>query len=183
MKRSIVALSLVGFACLLAASRPGEREGKPIFGISGSYSAVMKPRVEVIASAERFAEVWKEHMGDKIEKTAHHFDVIPDVDFSRCMVVAMFSGKTVNSAGWRVVSTLQRDDHTVIRYDETRFQSMSANGPDRGFESAGYGFAVIDRTTRPIILEENVQTLIDGGPVWKERQRVPALTPAPQRGN
>src|ERR1043165_7474613 len=102
MKLALIALTLFGSGLFIG--EPPAKEVGPLVSIAGSYSAVKKPRVEVIGDEARWQQVWKEHMGDKIEKNALKTGVIPDVDFSRCMVVAMFSGESANGTGWYVVS-------------------------------------------------------------------------------
>jgi hypothetical protein len=43
-------------------------------------------------------------------------------------------------------------------------------GPDGGGEQVTvYGFFVLPRSSKTVVLEENVQNYIGGKPVWKER--------------
>lgn len=175
MKRFALAAAVLGSAFLIAAGDPPAKEVGPLVELSGSFSKVQKRRAEVIGDEKRWESVWKEHMGDKLEKTAHGFDVIPYIDFSRCMVVAMFSGTSKNGAGWHVVSSQTRDGNTLIRYDQVGFQTASFSGEDKGVDTSAYGFATLERSSLPLILEENTQGLIGREPIWTERQRLPAL--------
>lgn len=183
MNRKLLVVLAVAVVSAGFAWRPAPTE-RPLTSIAGSYSAIQKSRTEVIGEPARWEATWKEHMGDKLEKTAHGFDVIPQVDFSRCMVFAAFTGQAKNGAGWEVVEVLTRDGHTVIRYDRIAFQTASFDGKDSGINTTDYGFAILPRSSLPLILEENTQGLIGKPPIWTERQRLPAL-PAlqPQRGN
>lgn len=175
MKRLVIAAAILTSALLLGAGDPPAKEVGPLFELSGSYSDVKKPSIEVIGDEARWQQVWKDHKGDKLEMDATDRPVIPYVDFSRCMVVAMFSGTTINGSGWHVISTQDLADHTLIRYDRMGFQSESSGGDTSKFNTTDYGFAVLPRSSLPLVLEENIQTMIDAGPVWKERQRLPAL--------
>lgn len=159
--------------------RPTPTE-KPLVSLQGSSSAVTRGRVEVITDPNRWEVVWKEHKGRTLERTAHGFDVIPQVDFQRCMVFAAFTGTAKNGAGIEVTEVLTRDGHTVIRYDRIAFQTASFEGEDKGIDTTDYGFAVLSRTTLPIILEENTQSLIGHPPIWTERQRLPSPPPVPE---
>ncbi len=186
MRTTYIASSAAILALLAGFGLRPAPVDKPLVSLAGSHSLVAKPRVEVISDATRWEAVWKEHMGEKLEKTAHGFDVIPHVDFSRCMVFAAFAGSSNNGAGYEVVEVLTRDHQTVIRYDRTGFQTASFDGADHGVKTSDYGFAVLTRSALPLTLEENTQSLIGGPPIWTERQKMPALPafkPDPQRGN
>ncbi len=178
MKRFAIAAAVLSSIFLLAAGDPPAKPVGPLFEIAGSYSGVKEQRVEVIGDAARWGQVWKSHMGYRVEKAADGSEVVPYIDFSRCMIVAMFSGPTMNSTGLHVVSAQERDGHTLIRFDESGFQSMTIEGKDPGPDCTSYGFAVLDRSSLPMIREQNTQSLIGGAPIWTERLRLPALPKA-----
>jgi hypothetical protein len=58
----------------------------------------------------------------------------------------------------------------VVRFDHKSYQTA---GPGGGGERVTpFGFFVMPRTAAPIVLEENVQSLIGKPPEWKERARL-----------
>lgn len=176
-----IALTLIAVVCLAALAgfvAHAAPSDKPLFSLAGSHSAVAERRVELITEPARWEAVWTEHAGGKVYGSGGA-DMIPRVDFSRCMVLAMFAGSSTNGSGWVVEEVLNRDGHTVIRYNHIRFQTASFDGSDSSVKTTSYGFAVLQRSTLPFILEENTQNLIGGPPIWTERQRLPAIAPLP----
>ncbi len=108
-----------------------------------------------IGSAEEFAGLWKRHSEAKA----------PDVDFKDSMVIAIFQGKGWNSGG--VSAEAQEDDaQIVVRYNDLSYQTMGG-----GNEVTAWGIFVLPRSTKAVIVEDNVQGLIGHPPVWKERAR------------
>jgi hypothetical protein len=95
----------------------------------------------------------------------------PEVDFASNMVVAIFQGKGWNSDGVYCVSAWEDDATLRVRYDERSYQTA---GPDGGgVRVSSCGFIVLPKSAKTLVLEENVQGLIGGAPVWKERARLP----------
>lgn len=173
------ASGLVGVAGLMGQGFGPAPESRPAaVTIAGSYSSVTKPRSERITTPGRWKDVWKEHMGDRAEKGALGWDRWPLIDFDRYMVVAVFAGTAVNVEAWEVESVVDLPDVLRIRYDAVSFQTASFNGEDRGSTTTSYGFFILPRSEREVVMEENVQGLIGKPPVWKERHRFPALKAA-----
>ncbi|MBM4108366.1 MAG: hypothetical protein FJ255_06065 [Phycisphaerae bacterium] len=135
----------------------------------------------LVSDEAAWEALWKEHAGEGIEKTAHGFAVWPKVDFHRCMVLAVFSGKETNGAGWRVLSAGERDRQTVIRVDWAGFQTSAPPGQrDLGVPTTGYGIGVVPRSALPVVVEENAQGLKDHPARWRELARLAAAPlPAP----
>ena len=85
------------------------------------------------------------------------------------MAIAIFLGKTWNSRG--VSATVSEDDERVrVRFDSISYQTIG--GADH---VTPYGVLVIPRSAKEVVLEENVQGLIGGEPVWKVRARFPRI--------
>jgi len=99
------------------------------------------------------------------------------VNFDKCMVVAIFQGKSWNSNGVTCYSVQDQGDTVLFRFDEDTYQTMSAEpgGNGGGVNVTAYGIFVLPRTTKPLIIEENVQNVIGQPPNWKERAKFDAL--------
>lgn len=79
------------------------------------------------------------------------------------MVLAIFRGRGWNSAGVRAISIVEEQGRIVFRFHDKSYQT---DGPDgRGKQGTAYAFFVIPRSTKAVVLEENVQGLIGKPPV------------------
>jgi hypothetical protein len=85
------------------------------------------------------------------------------------MVVAVFQGNDVNSAGLKAVAILEEKDRLVLRFQNKSYQTMGYGQVDEGERVTVYGFFVLPRSSKTVVLEENVQNIIGQPPVWKER--------------
>ncbi|MDX2131039.1 MAG: hypothetical protein SFY69_03170 [Planctomycetota bacterium] len=181
-------LVLVLFAMVLlvsAASKPGVQPGAetpPVLGLAGSFSKVDVRRAELVTDAARWEAVWKEHAGDAIEKTAHGFDIVPQVDFARYAVLCLFDGASTNTSGLEVLSTTPGPVMVRVGFVRQSFQTASAlgGGGGGGVATRAYGFAIIPRPAADVVVEEKTYALKNAAPTWVERFRLPA--PAAPRG-
>ena len=83
-----------------------------------------------------------------------------------------FPGQRLNSAGLKAVAVLEEKDRIVLRFENKWYQTR--DGASGGGEQATvYGFFVLPRSSKTVVLEENVQNYIGHPPVWKERIRLP----------
>jgi hypothetical protein len=142
---------------------------------SGSTSAVAKGRIERVSDQARWDAVRKEHCGPRIELNALGFPVVPTIDFERFEVICGFSGTRVNLYQWSIDSVQDLGEVVRVRFDQVGFQTASFDGqPDKGVTTSAYGFFVVPRTAKEIVMEENTQGRINGPPVWTERVRLAA---------
>lgn len=175
MRRTTLAvLSLA--AALAAAALAGEpKKSQPCVGIWGAKSAVKERTIQRVTNAEDWTALWLRHAGaDPATHSAYYNAAgVPDVDFTRCMVVAILQGERVNSAGVRIESIEEDDERVLVRFDDRSYQTA---GPDGGAQRCtAYGFFVVPRSTKPLVVEEDVQSMIGKAPSWKERARFPAM--------
>lgn len=188
------AVLTAGVACWAGMAKAQQRAGgprvekqveqtpaKPAVWWLGSDSSIETGRLELITDASRWEAVWKEHRRERVEKNANGFEIWPQVDFATQCVLAIFDGKGKNSNGFEPVSIEDMGAELRLRYDEIGFQTMSMNGPDNGVATTSYGFMIFPRPSKTLVLEENVQNLIGGAPVWKERKRFEPAAAAEQR--
>ncbi|MCC7292708.1 MAG: hypothetical protein IT449_11675 [Phycisphaerales bacterium] len=141
----------------------------------GADSRIEKPEYLRITTAEEWAKVWHEHKGTTPMNGGHGDLAVPRIDFSACFVIAVFQGKSFNSNGVQVVSAAEDHGRMRVRFDDLSYQTM---GPDGGgVEVSAYGLFVLQKASKPVVLEEDVQGLIGQPPKWKERARFEASLP------
>jgi len=143
---------------------------------SGPHSGIAKVGYRRVASSQAWATLWREHVGP-LPKDRPPV-VLPQIDFSQCMVVAVFQGTSVNSRGANCVSVSESTAAITIRFVGDHYQTL--NGVD---EVTPFGIFLLPRSAKPLILEENVQNLLGGAPVWKVQARfvLLAAVPLPER--
>lgn len=182
--RSVLALGIAGMviAGTLATRGRADQPARPTAPMpcvtwSGSASHILKGlEVLRLTTADDWTKAWTRHMGDAIEKNSFNEPVIPEVDFDRFMVLAIFRGKSVNNNGEYIVSIDEHAEHLLVRFDSHSFQSASfGGGPDPGQSVVPYGLFVLARSAKELVVEENVQDLIGAPPKWKEQARFPAV--------
>jgi len=175
---AVIAVGITGMDRLFAAEAtpPALR---PCVVLTGADSLVKSPGYVRVESEKEWASVWHHHKG--VEETKEHdafFNPLglPGIDFDRYMVIAVFCGSGWNSAGVTVASLTEERERLLLRFQGKWYQTA---GPDGGGRPAcAYGFLVLPRTEKTVVLEENVQHLIGGPPVWKERASLAQGRPA-----
>ncbi|MCA8959457.1 MAG: hypothetical protein KDC38_03040 [Planctomycetes bacterium] len=180
MLKTIVALGLLaGWAWTATANVPGGRaaaaaRSRALVALTGPKCAVAERGYALATTEEQFVRLWQRYRGEKAtgKYDAHYNEIgLPVVDFERCCVLTIFHGEGWNSAGLAVESIAELDDRVRFRYDDKSYQT---EGPDGGGERCRvYGFFVLPRTSKQLVVEQNVQGLIGGEPVWKERATFP----------
>jgi len=164
-----IAVGITGMGRLFAAEATPSAL-RPCVVLTGADSLVKSPGYVRVESEKEWASVWHHHKG--VEETKEHdafFNPLglPGIDFDRYMVIAVFCGSGWNSAGVTVASLTEERERLLLRFQGKWYQTA---GPDGGGRPAcAYGFLVLPRTEKTVVLEENVQHLIGGPPVWKER--------------
>jgi hypothetical protein len=158
---------LLAILCVLTADYSAAEELKPLAYLSGNSSKVTMPSYERITSADGWARVWAKHLG-----TSKDDDYRPlfEVDFDRCMVIAIFRGDRTNIRRIEIQPLITKGDSIILREDDISYQTSGADNnkaPDKP-----YAFVVIPKTSREIILEENVAKYLGDPPTWKEFTRL-----------
>jgi RNA polymerase sigma factor (sigma-70 family) len=168
----------LGLAQANAPAAPAVADAKaalirePLLAWSGPNSAVTKTSYRRVASKQEWETLWQEHAG-KVQKD-RPATVLPRIDFSQCMVVAVFQGSAFNSQGVNCVSVSETTAAITLRFVGDRYQTL--NGVD---EVTPFGIFLLPRSAKPLILEENVQNLLGGAPVWKVQARFELLAAVP----
>ena len=168
-----VALSVTGGQAV-ADERPVAK--LPLVGIWGAQSAIHARSYLLIASAKSWTELYLRHLGKDAAKHSDYYNAegVPEIDFEQCMVVAVLQGDGMNSSGVRVESVTEEAERVLVRFDDRSYQTEGPGGG--GQRVAAYGFFVLPRSKKPLVLEEDVQSMLGKPPEWKERARLEAPT-------
>jgi hypothetical protein len=173
MKKSktvLLAAALLVLSSEIVAREPEKAVTKPYASLWGANSKVKKKSYHLIGSPKEMDEVWSRHRGN----TDFEYNGRPEVDFDRCLVVAIFEGESANTAGIECKEVLDEAKSITFRFRNRCYQTAQT-----ARSASAYGFFVIPRTTKPIIIEEDIQHVLGRPPVWKERIR---LDPKPGIG-
>jgi hypothetical protein len=121
--------------------------------LTGNDSRVSKLSYRRVGSAAEWKKTWLEHLGlkdDTIYRTAM------EVGFNRCMVIAIFGGKTFNNCGYQVESVGENKNTIIVRFSNIGYQTA---GPGGGADRVSpYAFIVLPKSDKPIVLEETTHS-------------------------
>jgi hypothetical protein len=163
---SVVVISTVVAAIVVAVERPAERRIKPCVAITGSDSHVRMPQYYQVASHETWARLWQEHKGERVTDEYDSYEdrlALPVIDFDNYVVIVIFQGEGWNSKGLSLLSLSEDTKRVVLRYGDKSYQTIG-----KAHKVATYGFFVLPRYEKPIVVEENVQVYAGEPAVWKE---------------
>jgi hypothetical protein len=182
--RRLFGTMLVGMSAVMVGLAVGEEQPKaaeakgghkvalPLVTLTGADSHVKERSCHLIRSEKEWIKIWQRHKG---VKELENYDLfynplgLPEVNFDKCIVIAAFQGSGWNSAGLRETVFKDEEDRIVLQFEDKAYQTM---GPGGGGEQVTvYGFFVLPRSDKTVVLEENVQNIIGSPPVWKERAR------------
>ena len=181
--------------CLIVrgAQEPTGRAIKTCVTISGAQSHMETRQYHRITSDEVWMRIWQKHMGkswqERRERIAQRRTnpndlrdpiTAPMIDFDNYMVVAIFSGECRNCTGLTVASIYEEDKRIVFKYERVSYQTMAHIGTRKGGDMVTvFGLFVLPRSTKPIVVVENVQNELGAPPVWKECITLPELVDRP----
>lgn len=173
--RTIALLSIAGltvsFGSPLRTASSEEGADRPAYvQLAGPDSKVRERMILRIMDEESWQETWFAHTGANTPRVPLE-GPFPTIDFDHCMVVAIFSGESWNSDGETVESVIEFDDHIRLRFDSMTYQT---DGLEGGVRVTPYGFFVIPRSAKRLVIEENVQGLIGRPPKWKVQKEFDA---------
>ena len=116
-----------------------EKSVKPLLSLDGRESKNPKAGYHRIESSEAWKTLWLRH-STGTEKPAQDPATIPqaEVDFSRCMVVAVFQGEGQNRNGYTVHSVLEGEGRLTVRLQARDFGVAGR----KGHETAAWGIFV-----------------------------------------
>jgi hypothetical protein len=167
---ALAAVGLVGSGGPAAGEDDTQQTIRPYVTLTGTDSHVKERSCYRVMSQDEWIRTWHRHQGAKESKDYDLFYNplgLPYIDFEKCMVIAVFQGSGWNSAGLQAAQSLEENARIVLRFEEKHYQTAGPGGG--GKQVRVYGFFVLPRSSKTVVLEENVQGYRDEAPVWKER--------------
>ena len=176
---------LAGAALLLATvthpAAPAGKKTRPHLVVIDANREIRKSGYQRILDREEWTKVWLRNLGQEQRyfgrpgqedgyDCLHDPAGVPVVNFEDCMVIAVFGGAGVNRAGLNADSLVEREDAVVLRYSPKSYQTGQ-----EGVPVSVYGFFVVPRSAKAVVLEEGVVELIGQKPKWQERKRFASL--------
>ena len=147
----------------------------PLVTWSGPDSAIKEATFQRITDETTWLRLWEKHTSRAALRDNIGRPLIPKINFERCMVVAIFKGTQVNSNGVVVESIVQEPDRIVFRFDVSGYQTAAGlddrSGRGGAVDCTPFGIFVMPRSSKSLVIEEDVQGLKDHPPQWKERAR------------
>jgi hypothetical protein len=157
----------VFIALLTYCTVANAKDATPLVALSGDDSKIHKASYQRVTSPDDWAQIWSSHLGTSVDDS---YRSCFEVDFERCMVVAILRGEQRNSRGIRVDSIENAEDALVIRFTQLGYQTSGVDNdqpPDRPF-----AFIVVPATSKTIVFEENYPNTMGTPPEWKEVARM-----------
>ena len=165
---AVIAIMLGSLVALRTAATAGQQQpkvdGRPLMVLTGAKSQLRDPAYHRITTADQLTEVWRSHLGPVFNRGD---DPAPQVDFERCMVIAMLEGASVNSHGLRIEAVAQKYDTIILRFDDISYQTSGGAN-----QVAPYAFVLLPKSENQVVLEKNVQQYLGQPPVWQEVARL-----------
>jgi len=180
MRRPIILTTFLisGALAALGASAPhqtktGEPEAcaadRPLVAITGARSEGARG-CELATTEQEWIHLWQRHRGVAETGTynAYYNEIgLPLIDFSRCMVVAVFQGPGWNSAGFEA-EIVEESGLVRLRLRERVYQSAGPDGS--GQRVNAHGFFVLPRTGKELVVEEAVLRKSEEATTWSHRE-------------
>jgi hypothetical protein len=148
----------------------------PAISLVGPNSSIHQRRFERIRDENAWQALWELHAKDAGPRAAQGWLLQPRIDFKNYEVIAFFRGDSTNHNGEVVQTVLTEGSFVVLRFDSITYQTASPlNAPDvsGGVPCTPYGIWVIPRSSKPVVLEENVQGLKDKPAQWELQHHFP----------
>jgi hypothetical protein len=160
----------------LQATAPGATPLRPLVSFVGADTRIAKTDYLRITTREAWVQLWLEHTGKPGTAAGHdpyqNPSGAPEIDFDQCIVVAITASPGNGVAGIKVVSISETAESVTLDFDLLAYQYFAgASAPGNA-----YGFFVLPRTAKPLVLRKNVANSMSRvPPVWKEVKRFEAL--------
>ncbi len=152
----------------------------PVIILSGNDSKQTRKSYWRCDAQYEWQAAWQKHNG--------HEALLPTNDFENYMVVVIFLNKGESDVGIVIHAVEESKDIVRLRYKPFTYQIASANFAPNGFVNTSntentakkkdnqcFAFVILHKTSKPIVIEEDVQSLLTSPPSYKERVRLPKM--------
>jgi hypothetical protein len=164
---AIATVWLAGSGGLTAGEDNAQQTVRPLIVLTGTDSHVKERSYYRITSEEEWTKIWQSHKGEREPKD------YAQIDFGKCIVIAIFQGSGWNSRGLKAANVVEEKARIVFRFEDYHYQTLGRGPEGGGNRVCVYGFFVLPRSNKAVVLEENVQNYLGQPPVWKERVKLP----------
>jgi hypothetical protein len=119
--------------------------------------------------------LWLSHLGKtEADKFREHIPVVT-IDFEKNIVIAIFQGTSTNSRGLQITSVDEAKDFITLCFQGMSYQTAGGLGGGGGsVQVTPYAFVVVPKSSKVIVVKEDIQVPKDKPPEWKERARLRA---------
>ena len=172
--RILVPIGLLLSLAMLGANldEPPADQAAPKAYVSwiGPDSGIEERGIVRISDEKEWAALWKRHRPNW-HSARRHGPQHPEIDFTQCVVVAVFLGNQHNTDGVTVESVTRDGEALLVRFAESSYQT----GPVSD-EVTPYGIFVVPRTTGALVLERKCGGGLSNTPVdWEQAKRFAPL--------
>ncbi|WP_425399735.1 hypothetical protein [Aeoliella sp.] len=176
MRTILLSCCVVCCVSLASAQQTVVEVSAPLAVLSDDDSHVTQASFRRIDTQQQWSQVWLEHLDIEPVYDNPNRESF-QVDFKRCMVVAIFGGATTNTAGYRVDTVTNEVNTVVLRFEARTYQTAGPNGG--AAHVTPYAFVVLPKTTKNIVLERSAERYKGQPPVWRKVAELPAATVTP----
>ena len=140
---------------------------KPLMTLTGPDSGVREKAHHRVSGDEQWSKLWASHRGPDLGRHPR-----PQVDFDRCVLVAVFRGAASNTSALELDSVTETADAVVLRF---AFPGYATGVGAEPHDDAPFGFILLPKTDKPIVLEQDVgERKPVHVPEWREVARLAA---------
>ncbi len=166
---------MVAAFVLIACKKNPDDRALPYVVLTGSDSAVTTATCMRVTTDEQWQALWERHTADDTTNVSEFAtNRMPEIDFTQCMVIAIFGGKGWNTYGLRFISSEDRADSLVLGIDWLTYQTKI-----QGDSVSPFGFLILPRTSKALVLEYDNRNLMERAqhvaPIWVEFHRFPEI--------
>jgi hypothetical protein len=158
---------------------------RPYVTLTGTDSRVQQNSYHRIQSEKEWIHIWQRYKGEKESSDYNIFYNplgVPVVDFQQCMVIAICQGQLANTAGLTPVEILEEKDRILFRFVHKSYQTQETDAKEVApgvteFPNVKlvnvYGFFVVPRSTKTVVIEQDVHRIKGRPPQWKQLATLP----------
>jgi hypothetical protein len=158
---SCLAIWLIALGLPAARAEENARLHRPLVSLCGSQSKIVEAQFHRVEAAPAWKSVWLEHLtGSKKEPKGFVEMPAVEVDFERCMVVAVFEGKYFETQ-LRVVSLTESDRQIVLRLTGWFTPSTPFSK-----DAQPWGVFVLPKSPKVVVIQIDSRVAFDDPPRW-----------------
>jgi hypothetical protein len=148
---------------------------RPVIEWTGTDSSVPKSSYIRCQSPKELQAAWKDHYKDRDH--AHRAAPVPEVDFDRYMLLALFQGNGSQNYGLYVIEILDEPAGLRVRYGVSGYQvALALSEEDRRYMATrSYAFVVIPRSDKVVTFEQGYRSMSDDPWEWTKVGTAPAV--------